>query len=252
MRRDMTAVLVGFAIAVAIGATGMGGGVLTVPILMLYMGVPPAAAVGTALLFSTAAKLPAAGVYLARHQVDASTTKRLLAGGLPGVALGSLLIGHLAMTGARRLLTTALGAIVMAMAVASLLRLRAAPARRAERPGWLPWLGAVIGVEVGFSSAGAGALGTAGLLRLTALTPARVVGTDLCFGLLLSALGGGLHAGLGAWDRDLLVRLVLGGVPGALAGALLAGRAPQQVMRLVLLVVLFALGSQLLLAGLAG
>jgi len=249
----MPAILIGCVIAFAIGLTGMGGGVLTVPVLMLALGVSPPVAVATALLFSAIVKLPAVAVYLARRSVDAGALVRLLLGGLPGVALGALLLERLASADARRGITVALGAIVVAMALVSLVRLRADAGRqRRDRSGWLPLLGALIGVEVGFSSAGAGALGTAGLLRLTPLAPARVVGTDLCFGLLVSALGGGLHLGLGdARDPRLLGALIAGGLPGALLGALLAPRVPAREARLGLLLVLLLLGAGLIRAGLS-
>jgi hypothetical protein len=250
----MSAILIGGAIAFAIGLTGMGGGVLTVPVLMLQLGVAPEVAVATALLFSAAVKLPAVGVYLVRRDVDLPALARLLLGGAPAVALGALLLQRLALADARRGMTLVLGAIVVAMALVSMARLRAGSERAAgDRSRWLPLLGAVIGVEVGFSSAGAGALGTLGLLRLTPLPPARVVGTDLCFGLLLSALGGGLHLGIGeVWDGSLLGDLILGGVPGALLGALLAPRIPARALRIGLLVVLLALGARLVLVGLRG
>lgn len=250
----MSAILIGFVIALAIGLTGMGGGVLTVPVLMLVLGVPPEVAVATALLFSATVKLPAAGVYVARREVEASVLGRLLLGGAPGVAIGALLLDRLAVAEARSGMTLTLGLIVVAMAVVSIARLRSPPASGGrDRSRWLPLLGAVIGVEVGFSSAGAGALGTAGLLRLTSLPPARVVGTDLCFGLVVSALGGGLHLGIGeAWDGRLLLDLVLGGVPGALLGALVAPRLPARAMRAGLLVLLLALGTRLILLGLRG
>jgi uncharacterized membrane protein YfcA len=249
----MSAILPGLLIAFAIGLTGMGGGVLTVPVLMLHLGVAPEVAVATALLFSATVKLPAAAVYLSRRDVDAPVLGRLLLGGAPGVAVGALLLERLAL-GGRHLMTLALGVIVVAMALVSIVRLGAVSERgQRERRGWLPLLGGVIGVEVGFSSAGAGALGTAGLLRLTRLAPARVVGTDLCFGLAISAIGGGLHFGLGeSGDPRLLRELVLGGVPGALLGALAAPRLPPRALRVALLVVLLALGSRLIVLGLRG
>jgi hypothetical protein len=142
----------------------------------------------------------------------------------------------------------------MAMALVSIARLRSPPVREArDRSRWLALLGALIGLEVGFSSAGAGALGTVGLLRLTTLPPARVVGTDICFGLVLSALGGSIHVGVGdAWSGRLLGELVLGGIPGALLGAFVAPRIPARALRAGLLILLFALGARLVLLGLRG
>jgi len=102
---------------------------------------------------------------------------------------------------------------------------------------------------VGFSSAGAGALGTLVLLYFTSLEAAQIVGTDLAFGLTLSAVGGGLHLGLGHLDRPLFLRLVAGGVPGAFLGARLASVLPTRALRAGLLVWLVLLGTQLLYRG---
>ena len=102
---------------------------------------------------------------------------------------------------------------------------------------------------MGFSSAGAGALGTLVLLYCTPLAAAQVVGTDLAFGLALSAVGGGLHLGLGHLDVPLFLRLVAGGVPGALSGARLANVLPTRVLRVGLLLWLVFLGTLLLYRG---
>ena len=88
-------VAAGFLIALAIGLTGVGGGVMTVPVLVLFMGVPTAPAVGTALAFSTLVKIPAGLVYFREGKIDAAVLRRLLAGGVPGVLAGGLLLGGL-------------------------------------------------------------------------------------------------------------------------------------------------------------
>jgi uncharacterized membrane protein YfcA len=102
-----------------------------------------------------------------------------------------------------------------------------------------------VGAEVGFSSSGAGALGSIALLSLTRLDAAQVVGTDLAFGLCLSLVGGGLHLAGGGLDAGLLTRLIIGGLIGAVAGTTLAPRIPARTMRLALSVWLFAIGIEL-------
>jgi hypothetical protein len=102
-----------------------------------------------------------------------------------------------------------------------------------------------VGAEVGFSSSGAGALGTVALLGLTALDVPRIVGTDLSFGLCLSLIGGGMHLSQGGVNSILLTNLIVGGVAGALVGTGLATRIPARPMRLALSLWLFALGVQL-------
>ena len=102
-----------------------------------------------------------------------------------------------------------------------------------------------IGAEVGFSSSGAGALGTLALLGLTPLDVRRVVGTDLAFGLCLSVVGGALHLHTAGLNASLLINLIVGGVLGGMVGAGLASRIPVRAMRLALSLWLLAMGVQL-------
>src|SRR5438046_10579101 len=88
-----------------------------------------------------------------------------------------------------------------------------------DRSPLLTWLMFPVGAEVGFSSAGAGALGSAALLSLTTLAPAQVVGTDMVFGLLTSVVGGGFHLSAGHFQGAMLMKLIISGVTGAIAGA---------------------------------
>ncbi len=251
----MVEVALGFVIAATIGLTGVGGGVLTVPILILFLNVPAGRAVGTALAFSALVKLPACYVYVRQKQIDYRVFRAMLLGGVPGVVLGSLLLSHLEDGGLRNLVLVLVGLTIAAIAVLNLVRLLNGPEDQRpthpERLRFLPIFTFLIGLEVGFSSAGAGALGTLVLFGFTRLPAAAIVGTDLLFGLALSTLGGGIHLGLGAWDPDLFGKLVLGGVPGALLGARLATVLPTRLLRGALLVWLTYLGSELLRRGIS-
>jgi len=245
--------VVGFLIALMIGLTGVGGGTLTVPVLILFLGIPTAEAVGTALTFSALVKIPACVVYLRQKKADFRVLRYLLLGGLPGVVLGSLTLGRLEGAGLKDLVLIAVGVTIAVTAALNLARLlrgdgeRDPPAQ--DRSRLLPWLTLPIGLEVGFSSAGAGALGTLILLYFTPLAASQIVGTDLLFGMALSTVGGGLHLGMGDWNRALFLRLVAGGIPGALAGARLATVLPARTLRVALLIWLVYLGSQLLYRG---
>jgi hypothetical protein len=117
---------------------------------------------------------------------------------------------------------------------------------------WLAWIVAPIGFEVGFSSAGAGALGTVVLMRFTSLQPAEVVGTDLAFGLLLSLFAGGIHAGMTGVPWAILIHLLEGGVPSVLIGTQLVNILKPRVMRLALCVWLIYIGGQLSWRGISG
>ena len=103
-----------------------------------------------------------------------------------------------------------------------------------------------VGAEVGFSSAGAGALGSAALLGLTPLVPAQVVGTDIAFGFVVSLIGSGAHWFSQASNPGLLMHLITGGVVGAITGTLLTNSIPRRPLRFALWVWLLVLGGQFL------
>jgi hypothetical protein len=167
------------------------------------------------------------------------------------VLAGSYILAKLNTKGSQGILYAALGSTVVIMAGANLYRLWLHPARDASRDWsrWLPAIALPIGAEVGFSSAGAGAVGSLALLWLTPLSAARVVGTDLFFGLCLSLIGGGVQVSAGNYDLAILTQLVIGGVFGAFAGTYLAAITPQRAFRIVLSVWLITLGIQLCWTG---
>lgn len=244
--------LAGFLVALAVGLTGVGGGVLMTPVLILVFGLPPAAAVGTALLFVTVVKVLAAPVYVVRKQVDYRGAGLLLAGGLPGAAAGVMVHRWFAGGGLRPAVLALVGLTIVSLASIQMcrwLRKRGLEAPRKTRQRRLAWIGLPIGIEVGFSSAGAGALGNLALMNCTQAAPAVVVGTDLLFGLALAAAAGGLHLSAGHVDTQALGALCVGGIPGALAGAWLAGFLPARPFRAALTVLMFGLGWRLLWEG---
>jgi len=244
-------IVLGFIIAVAIGVTGVGAGVITAPVLILFMHVTPAHAVGTALAFSVAVKILVVPMQIYRKQVDYRVLGYMLAGGIPGVLAGSYILARLNTKGSQGILYAALGATVVMMAAANLYRvwLHPAPSTVRDWSRWLPAIALPIGVEVGFSSAGAGAVGSLALLWLTPLSAARVVGTDLFFGLCLSLIGSGFQLSAGNYDLAILTKLVIGGVFGAFAGTYVAAVTPQRAFRIVLSVWLITLGIQLCWSG---
>lgn len=244
---SVMAYLIGFIIAMAVGLTGVGAGSITAPILILSFGLAPAEAVGTALTFAAVVKLAVAPLYIARQQVSTRTLSLLCAGGVPGVLAGVLLIGALDVHRYEHILYFVLGATIAAMASFSLYRSLHRSERRPvkDRSRLLPWIAASIGTEVGFSSAGAGALGSLALLNLTSLTPAQVVGTDTLFGLVLALLGGGLHVSMGHFNSAILWKLIAGGLVGVFAGANLSTILPPRPLRVGLSLWLSALGLQL-------
>jgi len=244
-------IVLGFLIAVAIGITGVGAGIITAPVLILFFHMPPARAVGTALAFGVAVKLLVVPLQLYRKQVSFRVLGYMLAGGLPGVLIGSALLAKLNSPGRQGILYAALGSTIVLMAALNLYRLWLRPTGQPvrDRSRWLPLITLPIGAEVGFSSAGAGAMGSLVLLAITPLTAVQVVGTDLFFGLCVSLVGSGFQLTAGNYDSLILTRLVIGGLLGAFAGTYLAAVAPQRVFRVALSLWLISLGIQLCWSG---
>lgn len=242
--------LAGLLIALAIGLTGIGGGVLTAPVLLLFLGMPAPQAVGTALVFVAVVKLFAAPMYIVRKQVNYRILGMLLAGGLPGALLGSIFLNKLYTKGSEGLLLFLLGMTICVSAMATFLRKQSASGVGEEKSRRLPFFSFPIGIEVGFSSAGAGALGSLMLMHWTTLVGAEIVGTDVLFGLALSLTAGGIHLSNGGVDSGVLRLLLIGGIPGALLGAWLATVFPNKALRKALAVWLVWLGANLCYRGL--
>src|ERR1017187_7655284 len=243
------AYFIGFAIALFIALTGVGAGTITVPVLVLFIGVPAPIAVGIGLMFSTVVKLILAPTQILRGNVDWRTLGLMLLGGAPGVLIGSLSLKHLVTAGSQNLLNAILGAILVTTASWQIFysfRPMKQNDANADRSFLLPYLMLPVGAEVGFSSAGAGALGSAALLSLTPLAPAQVVGTDILFGFIVSLIGSGAHWFSQASDSQLLLQLISGGVAGAIGGTLVSTRVPRRSLRFVLWVWLLILGGQFL------
>jgi len=241
--------LIGSIIALFIALTGVGAGTITVPVLVLFLGVPAAEAVAIGLIFSSVVKLILVPAQIVRGNVSWRVLGRMALGGVPGVLLGSLFLRHLVNAGSQNVLNGILGAILVSTAgwqIVFSFRPVKAQSDRADRSYLMPWLMFPVGAEVGFSSAGAGALGSAALLSLTNLSPAQVVGTDLAFGLLVSLIGSGAHMFGSAAHSALLLELIGGGVVGAIAGTMLSSRIPKRPLRLALWFWLMILGGQFL------
>jgi uncharacterized membrane protein YfcA len=246
-------VIAGFLIALAIGMTGVGAGSITAPVLILFFAQSASDSITTALVFGTVVKVLAAPIYLFRGQINFRILGYLALGGLPGVLLGTLLLASMNKASLNEPVLIIVGFTIVFSAGATLMRSRATELVSQPIKGkWLACLVAPIGMEVGFSSAGAGALGSVVLMRFTSLLPAQVVGTDLAFGLALSLFGGSLHVGMTGLPFAMVSKLLLGGIPGVLIGTQLASWLPPRKMRLALCVWLLYVGVQLSYRGISG
>ncbi|HYW03077.1 MAG TPA: sulfite exporter TauE/SafE family protein [Gammaproteobacteria bacterium] len=256
--------IAGLAVGLAVGLTGVGGGSMMTPMLIFWLGLPPAAAVGTDLLFATVTK--AFGVVLhRRHDTVAWPVVRRLATGSVPAALGTVLaLRHLA-TGngpPQDLITGVLSVALVATGLGILLRSGLA-GRPGRAPGWLERLrrperavpvtvafGVLLGVLVTLSSVGAGAIGTAFLVWLYPdLTTAEVVGTDVAHAVLLALVAGLGHASLGNVEPAVLAALLAGSLPGMYLGTRLGRGMPDRLLRPALAGVLMLVGIGIFMQG---
>jgi hypothetical protein len=250
--------LLGFVVGLSVGLTGIGGGAIMTPILILAGGVPPTVAVGTDLVYGAMTKAVGAVVHLRQRTVDLQLAARLAFGSVPGALLGVALIdlirGASGTAVADRFISRTLGIVLIGVALSLLMRpwLRRAPVADAgDRPRRLRQVptivaAATIGLLVGLTSVGSGSLIVATLLILYPdLPPQRIVGTDVFNGLFLTAAAGLAHAHLGTVDWHLLGGLLIGSVPGVWLGSRLVVTLPDRLLRPALAVLLLAVGYKL-------
>lgn len=248
---ESVTVAFGFLTGLLVGFTGMGGGALMGPALILVLGVPPVTAVGVDLAYSAVTKLFGSVIHWRRGTVDPRLVGTLLLGSLPGALAGIALLVLMRARGSdpNLMVTRVLGAALVLASLAMLLRLAISQRRpRALIPGrpWLIGAGFGIGALVGISSVGSGTLLVVLLALTTSMPSARIVGTDLVHGVLLTAPAGAMHALLGHVDAGLTLTLLAGSIPGVLLGARLSVWSPEWVLRPVLALVLMAAGVRLI------
>ena len=241
--------LIGFLIAVAVGLTGIGGGSFTVPALILIAGLAAGEAVGTAFVFAGVLRLIAAPFYLFGKHLHARYLWLLLVGAVPGLLLGTFVLRLLGQEAGNPVVVILLGVLLAASSSVTFAPRVQNPGFARQNSHWLPWLALPIGVESGFSSAGAGALGTVLLLNYSEMTPPEVVGTDLIFGLVLAVIGGALHWKFGAINASVLFHLLAGGLPGVVLGCVLARHVPARKLKLVVALIAIFAGVQLVWNG---
>jgi uncharacterized protein len=241
--------LIGFLIAIAVGLTGIGGGSFTVPALLLLAGLTAGEAVGTAFLFAGVLRLIAAPFYLVGKQIHTRYLWLLLQGAVPGLLAGTWALRFLNRDAGSPVVILLLGVLLAASSSVTFIKRVQNPTFAGKNYRWLPWLALPIGVESGFSSAGAGALGTVLLLNYSEMTPAQVVGTDLLFGLVLAVIGSAFHWSFGSISTPILFQLLVGGVPGVVLGCLLARKVPAHRLKTAVAMVAIFAGLQLVWAG---
>ncbi len=246
----------GFAVGLLVGLTGVGGGSLMTPILILLFGIHPAAAVGTDLLYAAATKTAGSLVHGYNRTVDWRVVGRLATGSVPATLLTIVALSFINLNGPLAhgliagLLTIALLLTALTLVFREQIVDRYAPriGRLSEpRVGSLTIaVGAVLGVLVSISSVGAGAIGVTALILLYPRLPtARIVGSDIAHAVPLTLVAGMGHWWLGSIDLHLLIPLLLGSVPGIVLGSYTAARVPEFTLRVLLAGTLVVVASKL-------
>jgi hypothetical protein len=248
--------LSGFGVGLLVGLTGVGGGSLMTPLLILLFGLNPAAAVGTDLLYAAVTKTAGSVVHGFNRTVDWQVVRRLATGSVPMTLLTMSVLGYIDINGAvaRELMAGVLTVALLITAVTLVFREKIVT-RYAQRIGGLApqriavltiGVGAVLGILVSISSVGAGAIGVTALVLLYPKLPtARIVGSDIVHAVPLTLVAGIGHWLLGSIDWQVFVALILGSIPGILIGSYAAARVPETALRLVLAVTLIAVATKL-------
>jgi len=248
--------LAGFLVGLLVGVTGVGGGSLMTPILILLFGIDPATAVGTDLLYAAATKTAGSVAHGLNRTIEWRVVRRLAAGSIPmtGVTMSALSMLDINSAAARGLINAVLIFALVATAIALVFRERIVACYAAHLGALAPRrvailtivVGGALGTMVSISSVGAGAIGVTCLFLLYPKLPAaRIVGSDIAHAVPLTLAAGIAHWLLGSIDLQVFLSLILGSIPGILLGSFVAVRIPETALRLVLAATLIAVATKL-------
>ncbi|WP_286239605.1 sulfite exporter TauE/SafE family protein [Neptuniibacter halophilus] len=253
----------GLVVGFIVGLTGIGGGALMTPILIVVFGIPPIIAVSTDLLYAAITKCGGMISYARKKLVEWKVVIQLLLGSIPGSLITiSYLKGLDGLEQIEHLMNLTLGFSLVLTSVAVFLRNKirnqamrwqhstAASHARRWRPVMTTAMGLVLGCLVTLSSVGAGALGTALLILLyPRMSMPTIVGTDLVHAVVLTSIAGAGHYQMGSVDFDLLIYLLLGSLPGVFVGSHIGTRLSPKVMQPIMGSILLAIGLRFVIAG---
>lgn len=251
--------LSGFVVGMIVGLTGVGGGSLMTPLLVLLFGIHPATAVGTDLLYAAATKSVGTMIHGMSKTISWRVTGLLASGSVPATLLTIITLKTFGLQSAKTSATISfiLGIALVLTSLSLVLRKQilafAAKHSGLENPARTTFLtvltGVILGVLVSISSVGAGALGVTALLILYPKLPVvRIVGSDIAHAVPLTLLAGIGHWWLGSVDWTMLVSLLIGSIPGIIVGSKLAPKLPEGVLRPILAGVLIIVGLRLVFA----
>lgn len=254
----MLVTLIAFITGILVGLTGTGAGVILTPLLLLVTPFHTLTVIGTDLMSGATTKL--AGVFEHRKlgQVRWNLAGYLLAGSVPGTLAGIVFIrfleSRMSMGELDHALKILLGFTLFGVSVflpflrgKKMLGGAEDSSSSLARGGWkLAAVGAIVGFLVSMTSVGSGSLLMIALLVLVPLPLGSLVGTDILFGLVTTALAGSLHWEMGNFDPHLFLLLVAGEVPGVIIGSRLSRRIPERVFTWLFSILYFSLGARLL------
>jgi|ERR1700722_6639725 len=249
-------ILVGFIVGVLIGLSGVGGGVLLLPVLIFGLRVPAIVAVGSDALFNFFTKIPAGLLHLKRGTVKGKVVLALALGSVPGSIAGVKLLMYIRSIygdGVNNFIKTAVGVLLIIIPLLLLFQKRIEE-RVTNRPptmrgfAGMVLIGLIAGFLVGMTSVGSGSIIMMLLLLFYNFAPKFNVGTDIVHAVILTGVTGLLHFRLGNVDSSLVLSLLVGSIPGGLLGSHLATRVPMLWLRRILCTLLLITGARMLLA----
>jgi uncharacterized membrane protein YfcA len=254
---DWLYTLSGFVVGAIVGLTGVGGGSLMTPLLVLLFGVHPATAVGTDLLYAALTKSGGSVVHGRKGHIDWKIVGLLASGSVPATALTIAVLSQLPRQSAEavHVISISLGVALLLTACAIIFRKHILGYALAHDQSFIHRhltpvtiaVGAILGVLVSISSVGAGALGVAALFFLYPHLPAvRIVGTDIAHAVPLTLVAGVGHWFLGNVDWSLLGALLLGSLPGIWVGSHISAKVPDRILRPILASMLVLIGAKLI------
>jgi len=251
---DWAYTLSGFAVGGLIGLTGVGGGSLMTPLLVLLFGFAPVTAVGTDLLFASITKMGGVWVHSRRGTIDWKVVGLLASGSIPASLLTLVLLNYMDARQANALIVPLMGVALLLTALALVFKAQLLRFSKQKETLHISWrtralnpmtiaLGATLGFLVTLTSIGAGALGVVALFLLYPLiSTTKIVGTDIAHAVPLTLVAGLGHVHMGNVDFLLLGSLLLGSLPGIYLGSHLSVKIPERILRFVLASMLVLIG----------
>lgn len=239
MLETLPLISTGLAVGFLVGLTGVEGGALMTLVLILGFSTSPVVAIATDLLFATITKLTTIPLHNRQDSIDWKSARMVWAGSIPGVVLGVVLVVFF-LQGSLDALSLVLGFVLFLTGVSMLIPIDFNLSKKTVRPAALLG-GSFIGLSVATTSVGAGALGMAIFRSLIGTrTSKTLVGTDIVHAIPVTLVAGAVYFSTGLVDIGLLMLLLLGSIPGALAGAKISNGIDTVLLRKILALVLLS------------